>query len=361
MSSKQNDTNNTIHLGNYEEFFILYMDNELTPEQMKMVDEFLISHPDLRGELEVLMSIKLPAEEFSIIKDELYADNMQLSYVGEDLLSYIDNELDADKIKIVEFELAANKDYRLQHELLLQTKLDAAEEVLHPNKKELYREEHKVIAFRPWMRVAVAVVVIAVSGIVYFTTNNSSSDPVIKTPVALSTPKTEDVEKIPTVKSSASQKDADPAIAATNKDVQYSNQKVSGLKDQDKKNAVKKDVQTITPVTQPDDHNNTELVAAHRRTVDALPPAIHPSDNSLDKHALNNSIVTSDLSHRIIEATATDEVDALPKNGQIASRKEGSVKGFLRKATRLIEKRTGIDPTNSDGELLIGAVAVKLK
>jgi hypothetical protein len=41
--------------------------------------------------------------------------------------------------------------------------------------------------------------------------------------------------------------------------------------------------------------------------------------------------------------------------------KKGSVKGFLRKATRLIEKRTGFDPTNENGELLLGVVAVKLK
>src|SRR6476469_7899982 len=124
MSSKHNDTNSTIHLGNYEEFFILYMDNELTSEQMNMVDAFLVIHPDLRGEFEMLMSTKLPSEEFNIIKDELYADNMQSSSVGEDLLSYIDNELDAEKTKIVELELAANTDYRLQHAVLLQTKLD---------------------------------------------------------------------------------------------------------------------------------------------------------------------------------------------------------------------------------------------
>jgi hypothetical protein len=51
-----------------------------------------------------------------------------------------------------------------------------------------------------------------------------------------------------------------------------------------------------------------------------------------------------------------------PDNGDLASNeKKGSVKGFLRKATRMIEKRTGIDATNDDGRLLIGAVALKLK
>lgn len=40
--------------------------------------------------------------------------------------------------------------------------------------------------------------------------------------------------------------------------------------------------------------------------------------------------------------------------------KKGSLKTFLRKATRFVEKTTGIDPSNGDDELLIGAVALKL-
>ncbi|HZH95226.1 MAG TPA: hypothetical protein VEY06_05040, partial [Flavisolibacter sp.] len=42
------------------------------------------------------------------------------------------------------------------------------------------------------------------------------------------------------------------------------------------------------------------------------------------------------------------------------SNKKGSVRGFLRKATRFIERRTGINPVNEDDELLIGVVAIKL-
>src|SRR4029078_7738313 len=97
MSSNYNDNNNQIHLGNYEEFFILYMDNELSPGQKNMVDEFLVSHPDLRGEFEALMSVKLQTEEFTINKQELYSDSMLSTSINEELLLYIDNELDTDK------------------------------------------------------------------------------------------------------------------------------------------------------------------------------------------------------------------------------------------------------------------------
>ncbi len=50
-----------INLGNYESFIILYMDNELNPDQVQMVEAFLALHPDLRTEFDLLMETKLEA------------------------------------------------------------------------------------------------------------------------------------------------------------------------------------------------------------------------------------------------------------------------------------------------------------
>ncbi|HWJ27659.1 MAG TPA: hypothetical protein VNS32_14025, partial [Flavisolibacter sp.] len=174
MSFEPNDMN-TIHLGNYEEFFVLYMDNELSEEQVKMVDDFLAANPDLRAEFEILMSTKLPLEEFNFDKQDLLAENMKLTSVDEDLLLYIDNELPADKKKPIELELASNKDYQLQHQVLLQTKLDPSEHIAYPNKKELYRRTERVIVFRAWIKVAAAIIIIAAAGILYLTRNPAPS------------------------------------------------------------------------------------------------------------------------------------------------------------------------------------------
>ena len=75
-----------IHLGNYEEFFVLYMDNELSNEEMTQVDAFLIEHPDLQAEFEILAGTKLPAETFVINKEDLLADSMKLNTIDEELL-----------------------------------------------------------------------------------------------------------------------------------------------------------------------------------------------------------------------------------------------------------------------------------
>jgi len=72
------------------------------------------------------------------------------------------------------------------------------------------------------------------------------------------------------------------------------------------------------------------------------------------KDIINSGTVTS------VEPDRTIFKDPPEDAGESANRK-GSLKGFLRKATRVIERRTGIDPTNGNGDLLIGAVAINLK
>src|SRR3954468_24912685 len=112
MSFNNHDNKDHINLGNYEEFFILYMDNELTTEQMEMVDHFLSAHPDLQSEFELLMSTRLPPETFSISKEDLMADSMKIELIDEDLLLYVDKELSPEQSRVVELELASNPSYK---------------------------------------------------------------------------------------------------------------------------------------------------------------------------------------------------------------------------------------------------------
>lgn len=360
MSSKQNDTNQ-IHLGNYEEFFILYMDNELTSEQMKMVDDFLASHPDLRGEFEILNSIKLPSEEFSINKEELYAPAMKsASFINEDLLLYIDNELSSDKTKVVELELNSNKEYHVQHQLLLKTKLDASETITYPNKEELYRRTEKVIAFKLWMRVAAAIILVAVLSFFYYKQKSvdSNIDLVNADNVKM------DEKNKPDNNNSIIHTEENKEIKNLQVDEQQENynlavnsksfvKKSSGTKIKKQGKAienVKSQIQQLLDNKMPDDvvKTNPELDKFRSRPeIIESPEYKKPAGND----AVNIPFVTSNPPDRTTNGTT-------PQEETVA--KKGSVKGFLRKATRLIEKRTGFDPTN-DGELLLGVVAVKLK
>ena len=117
-----------INLSNYEEYFILYMDNELDAEQKLMVEAFVAQHPQLAEELDILMSTRLPMDNVSFTgKADLLSASMKVNTVDESLLLYIDNELPANERRAVEQQIDSNKDYALQHSLLMQTKADATE------------------------------------------------------------------------------------------------------------------------------------------------------------------------------------------------------------------------------------------
>jgi anti-sigma factor RsiW len=62
MSFNSNDRNSLkISRTNYEEFFLLYVDDELSEEQKLEVEQFVALHPDVAAELEMLITTKLPA------------------------------------------------------------------------------------------------------------------------------------------------------------------------------------------------------------------------------------------------------------------------------------------------------------
>lgn len=52
----------TINRNNYETFFLLYVDGEMSPQEMLEVDAFCQKHPDLADELQLLMDTRLSPE-----------------------------------------------------------------------------------------------------------------------------------------------------------------------------------------------------------------------------------------------------------------------------------------------------------
>ncbi|HJW15518.1 MAG TPA: hypothetical protein VJ499_00270 [Flavisolibacter sp.] len=365
MSFNSND----INTGNYEEFFILYMDNELTQEQRKMVESFLEVHPELRGELDILLSTQLPAETVSFNKESLLSSSMKLSAAEEELLLYIDNELPASEKNRLELELASNKDYQNQHAILLQTKLDAADVIAYPNKEELYHRSTRVIAFKFYLRIAAVVLLVAGMGSLYYFQNGTNKS--IDTGVAvvsqpINSPATNNKTQqttTSTVVSEPLKSTAEETAANGTKENQAVEKVMEKANRHLENNPIayvadpKPELTTTTVNDQPGKPLERSTTALHMSSVVEDPTqSFDPS-----KQIINNSRVTSALAQRNTSIKATES--EVPKN-DVADNKEskGSFKSFLRKATRMIERKTGIDPTNGDDEeLLVGALAVKLK
>ena len=78
------------------------------------------------------------------------------------------------------------------------------------------------------------------------------------------------------------------------------------------------------------------------------------------QQTVNNKTVTSPSIASLNDQT-TDALTAVHATVvEPDDEKKSKLKGFLRKATRFIERRTNISTTNENNQLLIGAVAIQL-
>jgi hypothetical protein len=364
MSFDPNDMKQSIHRGNYEEFFVLYMDGELDEVQMAQVEAFLAEHPDLREELDLLMATKLTDEDVILFnKEDLMAGKMKITVAEDDLLLYIDNELPSQKQPSLLSELAKNKELEARHQLLLRTKLDPNEQIPYPNKEELYRSTRRVAAIRPWMRVAAAAVVIAAFGWLYMANDSQQKDqPLVvakapaQQPKTPSVPVTQPAEQQAMPQEMMVEKQPSEQVAFAS-DVKPAKKQAPRISDDRRVRTESDPLQTKDlRINMPKEDVAYDVPPTYRQqeSVDAY--AVHP----VMTEPVNNSFVTSSPSDRntSIQATAASLV---PGGGEVAKSKKGSVKGLLRKATRLVERTTGFDPTNENNEIMIAAVSLKLK
>lgn len=348
--------NHSISLQNYEEWFVLYMDNELTASEKKMVDNFLLLHPHLQEELDLLLSTKLPADNTVFFdKASLKADAMKLNTVDESLLLYIDNELPATERKRVEEKIAANPDFHLQHQLLQKTKLDASETIAYPDKTELYRRSEKVVALFPvWMRIAVAVVILLFASLFFL--NNDSSQPMAPADglVKQEDPKPAERKAIPTAPNiqEVTPVDIAPAIAQ-NKTRQPIEKQATG-----EKNITPQERSPLPQQLPIEQESTLETGALAKVEPVNTKPSVLTQEQTM---ALNKIVATPVVTST--QATTYNPIES-PEEPAVTEEdfkpKKSSAKGFLRKVTRFLERRTGIGTVNADNEILVGAVALKL-
>jgi hypothetical protein len=359
MSFKDNDSKHFITPENYEEFFILYIDGELSEEQMSEVDEFVNVHPHLKSELQLLLSTKLPAEEISINKEELLSSSMNKVYEEEQLLSFIDNELKPEEAEELNKKIILDTQLQLNYSTLLKTKLDPSESIIYPYKKELYRRTNRRVAYGSFIRIAAILILIAIGLIIF---ENRSVVKPNDTTAGIKKINTNKVPSVPVTKESI--QDITPSVkdlpvATTSPVKQNITNKSSNIlsgKNQ------KKDLQkVISPLV--NDKPIKDDIVLNRRSSEINDKTISPSTN-VSFVPLNETINHPGVTSAFNKRTTIDTASAIgqnPENKMIADNNhKGSLKSFLRKAARVIEKKTGIDPANENEELLIGAVAVKL-
>ncbi len=168
-----------INRNNYEEYFLLYIDNELSATEKAEVEMFLQTNPDLQMEMDLLKSTVFPSDDIVFPgKQELIKEEIP-SGLQEQLLMHIDNELDTSSTKMLEQKIASYK--LLQQELatLQKTKLDASEKIIFTDKASLYRKEPARVVgfyFRRFAAAAVLLGVLFSAGYLVLNNENENTD-----------------------------------------------------------------------------------------------------------------------------------------------------------------------------------------
>ncbi len=153
---------------NYEEFFLLYADNELCAADRKAVEIFVAENADLKAELQLILQTVFNADDV-VFENKAILLKEEISPLQEQLLLYADNELNAgDKQKIQEL-LNSNADVAEEFTVLQQTKLQPDTTIVFANKKILYQKAEGRVVRIGWLRVAAAAVLLGLGTWATFT------------------------------------------------------------------------------------------------------------------------------------------------------------------------------------------------
>jgi len=337
---------------NCEEYFLLYVDNELSVDQKRQVERFVKDNPDLEQELVMLQQSRLiPDNSFVFERKELLMkeDNNSLINPGnyeEWLVLYVDDELSNEERTRVEQFAALHPQVQADLNLFLQTKLQT-EEVKFPNKELLYKREQKVrVISMTWWRAAAAILIIA-TGITTYSVLNTKDNKPASGHIAVSEQQS--------VKPKPTDQQSKPSNAG------------GGLEDKNQVAVINpgnaKSSREKLPQKQTTKESADNLIA--RNEIAASEPKRRAEIISEVNTTESNSEINSasiQVRHKqiITESNVTNQLSETPDD--YASNNENKrLRGIFRKATRFIERTSGINPANDDNRVLIGAVAVNLK
>ena len=134
-----------INRNNYESYFLLYVDRELSSEENEAVERFVAENPDIAEELTLLQNTLLQPEETLVFKGKEVllkkeGQDISLNNYEEWFLLYTDNELSDEHKTQVELFVLQHPTLQREFEWLQQTRLPE-EKLVFSNKEILYRKE----------------------------------------------------------------------------------------------------------------------------------------------------------------------------------------------------------------------------
>jgi hypothetical protein len=360
-----------INRHNYEDFFLLYVDQELTAAERVMVETFVATNPDLKNELELLQQSIFTADAKL---DESFKNNLlrpveESAITEEQLLLHLDDELSMHERETVSKAIASSTELQKQMQWLQRSKLSADTSIVFPDKSLLYKEAQPArilymsTAVRRW---SAAAAILLMLGTGYWLLNRNNNI----TPVAGVQPAPAKTE-VPAIINKA---EAIAAPAPKNELVQQ-----QGVEKNNSLPAVKQKPSVITPAVEKRKNDAIAVQAGNQKqtqqplvqqpenqtTVDVQTTAKTELPLKNNSGNISNNPTTSSVQPET--STAKTNITYVNNDGwsnedeqsgflnENRQRSTG-LKGLLKKAKRTLERRTGIQSGDSQVRFAVFAV-----
>jgi len=360
-----------INRNNYEEYFLLYADNELTATERKVVEIFLQENVDLKEEfLMIQMTVNSPEREMKL-SDKSFLLKTEPSFINENnyeeiFVLYHDNELSEEQKRKTEKFIAENLKLQSEFESIGKAKLHFEKNLIYPNKKELYRKEKsgKIIPLVLWRSFAAAVFIgfglwIAIP---YFNKNKvyqpvaSIINNAIKTPgikerkpaenTRTAGPENEQQTAASSskIKESKETSDEEKEIKKTVLQQKIKKESITKTEEKPKDSPIEEKIEMIKP-------NVDYQLATSNQPIKKLPQTIEKTENSLENNlaSIQKNGVQPDVEepHYAQRASYISPADQNNDNYvfyDISTEefRKSKVGGFLKKVKRVVERNNPI-------------------
>ncbi|TWI83469.1 hypothetical protein IQ13_1581 [Lacibacter cauensis] len=354
-----------INRHNYEEFFLLYVDNELTAGQREIVEAFVAANPDLQEEFALINQSTFTADAKldDAFMQSLLKPVEESSVNEEQLLLYVDEELPAAEKANVEKELLTNTS--LQKELLWlrrsQVKPDTS--IVFPDKQLLYKQAEPARVFslsasaRRWS--AAAAVVVLLGSAMWLMMDKEYTPDATKVAVAERTNGQQKATQSPKtvieiLEEEKKKQDAENGSVAVNETINAQNNTQTN---------------TVTVSTTVVNNNTGNTTTTTKPNVEVEPVTTTQPDvakNNFDVPSNNSATPTV---QPIETSTATNAAYTLYNNDVAAvdneednellteeRQRRSGIAGLLKKAKRTFERKTGIQSGSSEVRFAVFAV-----
>ncbi len=362
-----------INRNTYEEYFLMYVDNELSPGERLAVEAFVEENPDLHQELIMLQDAVLQPEpeiKFDNKKSLLRSANpVTAENCEEYFILYSDDELSLEDKEYTEQFVYRHPEHQHNFELFQAARLTYDRNIVFPDKEKLFRKEKKggAVLYMQVMRYAVAASVLLVLGVTGWLLNDSvAPKPVVvvqNTTEQNSTPnkETSPTELQPsaagaTTETLISTSDAQPEKnAVTPRRVQQlpaeNNFSTASNKSGNENVTPERTLQQMTTSNNLPDPVTVD-VALHQPQKE-----IFVIDEAVGELELNNNNHTTLASLPDIQQEADNDVVYFANT----TVNKNQFRGLFRKASRFFEKATNIDPINEEKSIRIAGFEIARK